>query len=68
MRINQIMSNFTFLQTEWPVLHDAASKGEALAHPDARTGCFHAWRGLEVMVLWLNTYDAKLRPSYQDVA
>ncbi len=35
-RINQTaMSNFTFLQTEWPDLHDAASKAEALAHPDA---------------------------------
>ena len=43
-------SNFDFLQMEWPALHDAASKAEALAYPDARTACFHARRGLEVMV------------------
>lgn len=24
------MSDFTFLQSEWPVLHDAASKADAL--------------------------------------
>ena len=34
------MSNFTFLKTEWPDLHDSASKAEALAYPDARTACF----------------------------
>ena len=42
------MSNFSFLKAEWPDLHDAASKAEALAYPDARTACFHARRGLEV--------------------
>ena len=41
------MSNFAFLQLEWPTLHDAATKAEALAYPDARTACFHARRGLE---------------------
>ena len=30
------MSNFAFLKTEWPDVHDAASKAEALAYPDAR--------------------------------
>lgn len=60
------MSNFAFLQTEWPALHDAASKAEALAYPDARTACFHARRGLEVLVHWLYKYDTKLRLPYQD--
>jgi hypothetical protein len=55
------MSNFAFLKTEWPELHDAASKAEALAYPDARTSCFHARRGLEVMVHWLYKHDAALR-------
>ena len=59
-------SNFNFLRTEWPDLHDAASKAEALAYPDARTACFHARRGLEVMVHWLYKYDAKMRLPYQD--
>jgi hypothetical protein len=40
------VSNFDFLKAEWPDLHEAAGKAEALAHPDARTACFHARRGL----------------------
>jgi type I restriction enzyme R subunit len=46
-------SNFTFLQSEWPAWHDAASKAESFAHPDARTACFYAPRGLEVIAHWL---------------
>lgn len=59
-------SHFDFLQPEWPTLHDAGSKAEALAYPDARTACFHARRGLELLVHWLYKYDAKLRLPYQD--
>ncbi len=59
-------SQFAFLKTEWPDLHDAASKAEALAYPDARTACFHARRGLEVMVHWLYKHDAALKLPYQD--
>jgi hypothetical protein len=29
-------SSFTFLQAEWPRLHKAASKAEALTHADPR--------------------------------
>ena len=60
------MSNFTFLQPEWPTLHDAATKAEALAYPDARTACFHARRGLELLVHWLYKHDASLKVPYQD--
>jgi len=60
------MSNFAFLKPEWPDLHDAASKAEALAYPDARTACFHARRGLELLVHWLYKHDATLRLPYQD--
>ena len=59
-------SQFAFLQSEWPDLHDAAGKAEALAYPDARTACFHARRGLEVMVHWLYKHDASLKLPYQD--
>src|ERR1035438_2933321 len=59
-------SNFSFLHLEWPDLHDEASKAEALAYPDARTACFHARRGLEVMVHWAYKHDATLRLPYQD--
>jgi type I restriction enzyme R subunit len=60
------MSNFSFLKTEWLDLHDAACKAEALAHPDPRTACFHARRGLELTVHWLYKHDASLRLPYQD--
>ncbi|HZQ45706.1 MAG TPA: hypothetical protein VFC07_01735 [Verrucomicrobiae bacterium] len=57
------MSNFLFLKTEWPDLHDAATRAEALAHPDPRTACFYARRGLELIVHWLYKHDASLRLS-----
>ena len=60
------MSNFIFLQREWPDVHDASARAEALAHPDPRTACFHARRGLELWVHWLYKFDAKLRLPYQD--
>jgi len=44
------MSNFTFLKTEWPDLHNGASKAEALAYPDSRTVFFHARHELGVLV------------------
>ena len=40
------MSNFVFLQAEWPALHDAATKAESLAYSDARTACYYAERSL----------------------
>lgn len=60
------MSNFAFLQPEWPGLHEAASKAEALAHTDPRTACFYARRALEAGMAWLYTYDAKLKLPYQE--
>ena len=59
-------SNFEFLETEWPDLHDAASKSESLAYSDARAACFYARRALELAVHWLYNYDASLRLPYQD--
>ena len=46
------MSNFTFLKTEWPDLHEGAAKAEALAYSDARSACFYARRTLEMVVHW----------------
>ena len=42
------MSNFAFLKAEWPELHDAATKAEGLAYPDARAACFYTRRALEL--------------------
>ncbi|MBX7222717.1 MAG: DEAD/DEAH box helicase family protein [Blastocatellia bacterium] len=44
------MTNFSFLQKEWPDLYEAATKAEALAFADARAGCFYARRTLELAV------------------
>jgi len=60
------MSNFAFLKSEWPDLHEAAGKAEALAYPDARTACFHARRALELAVHWLYKHDGALKLPYQD--
>lgn len=60
------MSNFVFLKVEWFDLYDAASKAEAFAYSDARTACFHARRGLELMVHWLYKHDGTLTLPYQD--
>ncbi|MBC7541291.1 MAG: DEAD/DEAH box helicase family protein, partial [Candidatus Sericytochromatia bacterium] len=60
------MSNFAFLQQQWPDLFEAAFKAESLAYPDPRTACFYARRGLEVAVQWLYKYDSALKLPYQD--
>src|SRR5438045_37086 len=60
------MSNFAFLQNEWPELHDAAARAEALAFPDARAACFYARRALELAVDWLYQHDRTLKSPYQD--
>ena len=58
--------HFQFLETEWPMLLEAAIKAEALANTDARTSCFYARRTLEMAVSWLYKYDPALKLPYQD--
>jgi type I restriction enzyme R subunit len=60
------VSNFAFLQSEWPAVYEAASKAESAAHPDPRTACFYARRALELAVAWAYKSDAALRLPYQD--
>lgn len=60
------MSNFGFLQTEWPQLFADAQKAEALVIPDPRTACFYARRTLESVVAWLYKSDPALKLPYQD--
>ncbi len=62
----QQMTNFAFLQTEWPQLFADAQKAEALVIPDPRTACFYARRTLESAVAWLYKSDAALKLPYQD--
>lgn len=60
------MSNFVFLNKEWPAIHDAALRAEAAATQDPRTSCFYARRSLELMVAWLFKHDSTLSLPYQD--
>jgi type I restriction enzyme, R subunit len=60
------MSNFTFLKTEWPELHESAAKVESLARTDARSCCFYARRSLEHAVEWLYEHDRSLKKPYDD--
>lgn len=60
------MSNFTFLETEWPELDASARKVESLVHTDSRTSCFYARRTLEQAVDWLYQNDADLKRPYEN--
>lgn len=59
------MSNFAFLQHEWPDLHDECRRAERLAVADPRVSCFYARRALELTVNWLYEADDTLRTPYQ---
>jgi type I restriction enzyme R subunit len=60
------MSQFAFLQREWPSVLEAAGKAEAAVHADPRTACFYARRGLELAVAWAYKHDPALKLPYQD--
>lgn len=60
------MSNFAFLQGEWPAVFDAASRAEMAVHSDPRTACFYARRTLELAVAWAYKHDPSLKLPYQD--
>ena len=59
-------NQFSFLQAEWPAVHEAADKAAAAAHSDPRTACFYARRALELAVEWVYKSDLSLRLPYQD--
>src|SRR5213078_5156318 len=60
------MSDFSFLQREWPAVFEAAGKAEAAVYTDPRTACFYARRALELAVAWAYKHDAALKLPYQD--
>lgn len=60
------MSQFTFLQTEFPTIYESAHKAFKTAYRDPRTACFYGRRALELMVNWLYKYDTSLNLPYQD--
>ena len=60
------MSNFGFLQREWPVAFEAAVRAEAAALRDPRGACFYARRAMELAVRWLYEHDGSLKLPYDD--
>jgi type I restriction enzyme R subunit len=60
------MSNFAFLQAEWPDLYRTARRVEEYLQSDPRSACFHARRALELAVQWLYQHDKSFRYPYDD--
>ena len=60
------MSNFTFLQTQWPDLYTSARRVEGYVQSDPRSACFYARRTLELAVQWLYSHDAAFQYPYDD--
>ncbi|MDB9516914.1 DEAD/DEAH box helicase family protein [Roseofilum reptotaenium CS-1145] len=59
-------SNFDFLQTHYPQLHQSASQTEQLINSAPRASCFYARYTLEQAVIWLYQNDPYLQPPNSD--
>lgn len=59
------MSQFAFLEPEFPQVHAFAARAEGLARGDARAACFYARLALETMVEWLYGHERSLRSPYE---
>ena len=60
------MSQFGFLQFEWPDIFADAAAAERYTLADPRNAGFHARRALELTVDWLYKADKRLKPPYSD--
>lgn len=60
------MSQFSFLEAEFPTLFENARKAERAALSDPRGACFWARLTLETAVKWLYASDPGLRRTYND--
>ncbi|MBT2499233.1 DEAD/DEAH box helicase family protein [Agromyces sp. ISL-38] len=60
------MTNFDFVQTEWPEIAAEARRAEFYVNGDPRSSLFYARRTVELSVLWLYRADAALREPYKD--
>ena len=59
-------SNFGFLKSEWPEVHEDALRAEELAHSDPRASCFYSRRALELIVKWLYEHDGTIKETDSD--
>jgi type I restriction enzyme R subunit len=58
------VSNFTFLNQDWPDLYETAREAEQNVNSAPRTSCFYARRSLERAVKWLYANDSYLKQPY----
>ncbi len=58
-------SNFTFLESEFSALAEAAKLAEKAVFPDPHAACFHCRRTLELTVHWLYRMEPSLRLPYE---
>jgi type I restriction enzyme R subunit len=59
------MSQFAFLQAEFPEFFGYAAKAEGLAHADPRGSAFYCRLALETAVNWLYRHDRTLKDPYE---
>jgi type I restriction enzyme R subunit len=60
------MSNFAFLATEFPAVHEAATEAERQAGVSPTAAAFFAGKAVEVAVKWAFRADPNLKLPYQD--
>jgi len=58
------MSQFAFLQAEFPEIFGHAARAETLAHADPRAAAFYCRLALETTVGWVYRYDSTLKNPY----
>jgi type I restriction enzyme, R subunit len=58
------MTQFAFLQAEFPQIFVAARTAEVAAVNDPRGACFEARRALEIAIGWMYAHDGSLRGPY----
>ena len=59
------MSQFAFLEAEFPDIFGHASRAENLAHADPRAAAFYGRLALETAVGWLYRHDRTLKDPYE---
>src|SRR5690349_21287846 len=60
------MSNFDFLATEFPAVHEAAAEAERQAGVSPTAAAFFEGKAIEVAVKWAFRADPNLKLPYQD--
>jgi len=60
------MSNFEFLEAEWPEIYASATEAEKNAFSSPLTAGFHSRRAVELAVKWMYAHDPALKLPYKD--